>query len=131
MQLYIKNGITDLDEIINHYNKFERGGSMNTVKGTNNPFEYARKQYTTNTMSEDFARELNDSVMARNFGFAPEVIAYGIGTESGYNVGAKNPNSTARGITQLTKTALKQMYGDKEGERVYNQYVNNTRSQTD
>lgn len=129
MQLYVRNGIIDLDEIINHYNKFETGGNMN-AKGTDNPFEYARNQYITNTMSADFARELNDSVNARNFGFAPEVLAHGIGTESGYNVNAKNPNSTAKGIFQLTRTTLRQMYGDKQGDLIYNQYVNNNRSQT-
>ena len=79
---------------------------MGGPEGTNNPFEYARNLYTTNTMSADFARELNDSVMARNFAFAPESIAYAIGTESGYNVNAKNPKSSARGILQLTKPTL-------------------------
>ena len=107
-------------------NLFAMGGP----EGTDNPFEYARNQYTTNTMSADFARELNDSVNARNFGFAPEVLAHGIGTESGYNVSAKNPNSTAKGIFQLTRTSLRQMYGDKQGDAIYNQYLNNMRSQT-
>lgn len=108
--------------------KYLTGGDK---EGTDNPFEYARNQYTTNTMTADFARELNDSIMARNFGFSPEAIAYVIGTESGYNVRAKNPASSARGILQLTKPTLQQIYGTKQGEAIYNQYVNNTRRQSD
>lgn len=108
--------------------KYLTGGDK---EGTDNPFEYARNQYTTNTMTADFARELNDSVMARNFGFSPEAIAYAIGTESGYRTNAKNKNSSARGILQLTKPTIQQIYGLKKGAEIYQQYVDGTRTQTD
>lgn len=108
--------------------KYLTGGD---TEGTDNPFEYTRNTYVTNTMTADFARELNDSVNARNFGFAPEAIAYAIGTESGYRVNAKNKNSSARGVLQLTRPTIQEMYGAKQGNEIYQQYIDDTRSQSD
>ena len=123
----IKGGHWEGDRFIpsSGQHKYLTGGD---IEGTDNPFEYARNKYVTNTMTADFARELNDSVNARNFGFAPEAIAYAIGTESGYRVNAKNKNSSARGILQLTRPTIQKMYGTKEGNEIYQQYIDGTRS---
>lgn len=35
MKIYVNNGVTNLDEIVNHYNRFSEGGSKETVESPN------------------------------------------------------------------------------------------------
>lgn len=42
MKIYVNNGVTNLDEIVNHYNRFSEGGSKETVESPNNTVLYSR-----------------------------------------------------------------------------------------
>lgn len=113
MQTAIDNNITNLNDIREAYNKFAEGGYINNVQET----QEANRDYGTNV---DPSRIPNiyagGGSKTRLASLRQKLASYGITNpvhqdailaniyvESGGNINAQNPNSSARGLLQWTQ----------------------------
>ena len=124
------------------YNLFEAAGKpiFTTPMTERQVITGKKSQFTLNDLSDLINRYkhkhggiwTNDDVKyfydkAQTTRFSPEAIAYVTATESSFNPTAKNTESSARGLGQLTNARLKQLMGSKYTD-VKKQYSDGSRS---